>query len=125
MINIINQDDTDVLAIEVTEEITRDDYDMMVSAFERKLKKEERIKVYVEFESFDSIIPGVIREDLKFDTKHANYFSRIAVVGDLKWKDWMTKTILPFTSAEVRYFSRSDRVIAKRWLSETTEVKDL
>ena len=125
MIKIINVDDTDVLALEVTGKFTSEDYDKIIPVFENKIRKEGRIKIYIEFDDFDSIEPGAIWKDLKFDVKHYNDFSRIAVVGDEKWMDWMTKSIAPFTSAKVRYFSKSDRVLAKRWLSEAAEVKEL
>ena len=124
MVNFINLDDTDVLAVEVSGKLTKQDYDKMLPAFENKIRKEGRIKSYIEFGDFDMIKPGALWQELKFDVKHFNDFSRIAVVGDKKWMEWMTRSIKPFTSAEVRYFTRSDRVLAKQWLSEDVKQEE-
>jgi hypothetical protein len=39
--------------------------------------------------------------------------------------EWITRNITPFTTARVRYLSKSDQVSAKKWLTGKTEVKEI
>ena len=59
--------------------------------------------------------PGFLR-DLLWDLRHRNSFSRIAVVGDVRWHRWLTVMGMLLFRAQLRYFPATDAQHAKRWL---------
>ena len=50
------------------------------------------------------------------DLKHADDYEKIAMVGEKKWQEWITRFMKPFTNAEVRYFDLKEK--AKAWISQ-------
>jgi hypothetical protein len=55
-------------------------------------------------------------EDFKLGVKHFADIERLAMVGEKKWQKVMAQLCRPFTTAEVRYFERSDLATARNWL---------
>jgi hypothetical protein len=60
---------------------------------------------------------GFVR-DLRFDLRHRNTFSRIAVVGSRKWHRWITYAALPIFTAELKFFWPQDDRLGTAWLCE-------
>ena len=58
-------------------------------------------------------VAGLIR-DLIFDLHHRASFSRIAVLGDVRWHAWITYLAIPLFRAKVRFFNTQDT--ATEWL---------
>jgi len=56
---------------------------------------------------------GLIR-DLVFDLRHQAAFSRIAVLGDARWHEWITYLAIPLFGVKMRFFKMQDS--ATRWL---------
>jgi hypothetical protein len=42
-------------------------------------------------------------------------------VGEKKWQRWMAEFCKPFTTAEVRYFDKTEAGMARTWLDEGLE----
>jgi hypothetical protein len=57
---------------------------------------------------------GLVR-DLIFDLRHQAAFSRIAVLGDGRWHEWITYLGVPLFQAKMRFFKTQD--CAADWLS--------
>ena len=60
-------------------------------------------------------------DDIKFDWKYHGAIERLAIIGDKKWQKWMSAFCRPFTSAEIRYFDRSDSTRADIWIRAKSE----
>jgi SpoIIAA-like len=59
---------------------------------------------------------GAAWEDLEFDLKHARDAGRIAMVGEKKWQEWLTKLGALFVKADVKYFNLASLPEAERWI---------
>jgi hypothetical protein len=99
-------------------ELTKQDYDKLIPAMEALIFDHKIIRLYFELQDFHGWELSALWEDLKFDFKHRNDFSRVAVVGDKQWEKWLTNLSKPFTKAAVKYFDLHEKEAAKRWIEE-------
>ncbi len=80
------------------------------------LKKHDKIRVMFEMVDFHGWETAALWDDIKFDAKHFSDIERLAMVGDRKWEKGMSKFCSIFTTANIRYFDRSEMNEARYWL---------
>jgi hypothetical protein len=117
MFQIISEPDSNVLAIRINAEVTKEDYDLALPRLRDKIKSEGKLNLYCEIDNVASITPGAIWEDLKFDIRHLRSFNRVAIIGDKVWEKWMTKFGALFTTANVRFYNPQEKADAMEWVS--------
>ena len=118
MFQIISEPGSNVVAIKLNAEVTKEDYELALPQLRDKIKNEGRVNLYCELD-ISSISPGAIWEDLKFDLRHLNDFEKVAIVGDKNWEKWMTKFGNFFTRAKVKYYNPDQKAAAMEWVSNT------
>jgi hypothetical protein len=106
-----------VLVIRASGKLSKEDYERFLPEVERLIKQEQKIRLLFEMCDFHGWEPGGLWEDIKFDLKHFSDIKRLAMVGEKKWEEWMARFCQPFTSAEIRYFDRSQMEEARRWIA--------
>jgi len=116
MIQILEQTPDNIIATKATGKLTEADYNKLLPLLNNKIEQYRKIRWYFEMENFDGWELKAVWEDVKFDTKHANDFDKVAMVGEKKWEEWMTDLMKPFTSAEVKYFDTSQKEDAIKWI---------
>lgn len=117
MHKVMTETQGDFVAIQLTEKVTELDVEIIAPLLEARIEEYHRVALYVEMQDFHGWTSGGFWADTKFDLKHHGDFSRIAIVGDQKWEEWMAALSKPFTSAAVRYFDMDERDAALRWSS--------
>jgi len=117
MHKILPETGGDFVAVEVLEKLEELDLEIMVPLLQAVIEEYGKIALFVELKDFHGWTPGGLWADTKFDLKHHADFSRIALVGDKKWEEWMATLAKPFTSAKVRYYDVSAGEEAMRWAS--------
>ncbi len=119
MFEILPQTEHDLVALRLSGTLDQDDYAGMLPEIKKRIETHGSLRLYWEMDDFHGWTVGGIWEDTTFDVQHAKDFSRVAMVGEKKWEEWMTKLMKPFTSAEVRYFDIEEREKALAWISES------
>ena len=104
------------LVIQASGKLSKEDYDDFVPEVERQIREEGKIRVIFDMQNFLGWEAGALWEDIKFDLKHFADIERLAMVGDKKWEEWMSKFCRPFTRAEIRYFDQSQMEMAREWI---------
>ena len=67
-------------------------------------------------QDFEGWQPGALLEDAKLDVQLNSEVSKLAMIGEVKWQDWLTQLSEPFASGELRYFDASERDKAFAWV---------
>lgn len=106
------------VALRLRGKLDEEDYRTIVPLLKDRIARHGKIALFWEMQDFGGWTPGGLWADTKFDVAHANDFTRIALVGEKKWHEWMTMVMKPFTSAEVRYFDESERQAALKWAQQ-------
>ncbi len=101
----------------VKHNVTQEDFNELQPRLQNLIEEYRKVCWYYEMEDFDGWEVTPFFEDMEFSILHRNDFVKIAMVGEKKWQEWMTRIMKPFTSAEIKYFGRECREEAKRWIA--------
>lgn len=107
---------SNVLEVEVSGKLTRGDFERFIPEVEAFIRKHGKIRVLLVMRNFHVWNLGALWEEVKFDVRHFDDFERIAMVGENKWQQWMSRACEPFTSAQIRYFHADEVETARAWL---------
>jgi len=105
-----------IVVVRVSGKLTAEDYERFLPEIEQLVDRRGKIRILFEMEDFHGWDLAAGWEDLKFGIRHYKDIERLAAVGDKAWEHAMTTLWRPFTSAEVRYFDRSEAEQARRWI---------
>ena len=118
-VKVVNESGGKILEIQASGKLSHSDYDQFVTEFENRLRAGGKLRVLFEMIDFHGWEARAVWDDIKFDAKHFSDIERIALVGEKKWEKGMSVFCKPFTTAKVRYFDRSERAEARKWLEES------
>ena len=110
-----SEPESSVLEIKVSGKLHADDYQDFIPRLEQSVQGNGKRSILFDMDDFHGWDVAALWQGVKFDVRHFASFERIAMVGDKKWERWMTELYRPFTSAEVRFFDRSEIDTARRW----------
>ena len=107
-----------VLWVQASGKISQDDYQHFVPEVERLIANNGKIRILFEMRDFHGWEGGALWEDIKFDFKHFFDIEWLAMVGDMKWEEWMAQFCKPFTTAKIKYFDHAQEDEARAWIAE-------
>jgi catechol 2,3-dioxygenase-like lactoylglutathione lyase family enzyme len=126
MIQMIEVQREDVLAFRVEGRIEKADIDALAEAVERRMRKYDRIRAYVEAGEITGIALEAMLADLAFAFTHVWDVERKAVVSDDRWH----KVILEFAeqlfpSVDAKHFRPAERDLALEWIQDGPDPRAL
>lgn len=110
------QPDKNLVLIKASGKLTDEDYQQFVPQMDQYIQQHGLVRLLVEMEDFHGWDLHGAWDDLKVGLKHRNDLDRIAMVGDKKWQQWMTKIADWFVAGDVRYYDHNQANSAKAWL---------
>jgi len=110
-------DTSNLMEVHLSGRLVKEDYLSFMPEAERLIQLHGKIRVLVVMSDFHGWDSGALWEDIKFDVKHFNHISRVAIVGEKKWQKAMSHICRPFTTAKIRYFDHDELAAAREWLN--------
>ncbi len=109
----------DVVGIEATGEVGRDDYEqVLLPAVDAAHAQHEKVSLlYVLGPEFTGYSAGAFWGDAKFGLEHWTGWDRIAIVSDAEWLDRSVKAFAWMIPAGVRVFAVAERDAATAWVT--------
>lgn len=98
--------------------LTHEDYEDFRGHIEEMIHEHGSVRVMLDLNDFHGWDLHAVWDDLKLALQYHGKFERCAILGDRSWEEWMSKLAKPFL--QVRYFDRSQREAAWRWLMQPT-----
>ena len=118
MITFLNELPDNVVGIELTGEITRQQYDEVYPKVETLAQKQGQINYLVDMKTdFKNITAGVWFDDLKLALKHLSKWHKIAIITDEKIIDNLTEIFSFVFPGESKTFKHSEYDAAVAWVS--------
>lgn len=117
MIDIKHLEDN-IIAVTVSGTLTEEDYETLTPRLEREAEQHEVLRLVWEMRDFEGWQPGALWEDAKLDTQLNSEVTKLAMIGETRWQDWMTQLSKPFAVGELRYFDESERDAAYAWIRQ-------
>ncbi len=118
MIETLPTSADNILAFKLSGKLHDEDYKTFVPAIDAALTKHPKVRLLAQFHDFHGWDAHALWDDIKFSTTHCTKIDRIALVGEKRWEQWMSKVCKPFTMAKIEYFDAADIGKAKAWLEE-------
>ena len=116
MIEKLSQSSDDVLGFKASGDITKADYETMVPAVEAALKAHETVHILFDLTEFKWEKAEAWGADMKFGHDYHKKISKLAIVGDKKWEEWLTKVAGTFYAVEAKFYNSDDIDSAWAWL---------
>jgi ubiquinone/menaquinone biosynthesis C-methylase UbiE len=123
-IRLIERNDGKILEVHANGRLTHSDYRRFVPQFERLVDRLGKIRILFEMEEFKGWKAAALWDDLRFDWKYYSSIEKLAIVGDKRWQKWMSGVCRPFTTAEIRYFDRTEISGAQTWINAVSGSSD-
>jgi hypothetical protein len=109
--------DERVLGMRISGPIERTDLDTVAAAFEEKLKRHRRLRIYAEVRDMGGITPAALMEDLRLSLRHFRDVEREAFVVDAHWLALLARAGDLLPGIEVRQFSWLEKDEALAWIN--------
>jgi hypothetical protein len=118
MINLIPFDADNVVGMRIDGRIGDEAFDQVLAAIEQKMATHDKVRLYVEMQSFGGMSMQALLKDIRFGLGHWSRFDREAIVTD---KGWM-KTLVPVMDKlvpgiEVKVFPSERQGDARQWVA--------
>lgn len=115
MFKVMETVDKSVLEIEIEGEVTKEDYERLDKAIEKRLSESEKVNMYCRIIELSGITAAAIISDFKLLAKYFSKIEKMAVVSDKEWTEWVSKlgAVLPM---EIIHFEVHEKELAWRWL---------
>lgn len=117
-VELYEQNGGKILEVRAVGTLHKADYEYFCPEVERLIGQFGTIRILFQMHDFHGWDMGALWADLKFDLKHFADIDRVAIVGETKWQEAMSKFCQPFTTARIRYFPSDQLEEARAWLAE-------
>lgn len=119
MLKKIEVPNENIIAFEVTQKLTKDDYIKTLEPLARSARDSKRkLKLLLKFgEEFNGFTSGAVLEDFKLGTKNMKTFERIAIVSDNKWISKSSSFIGSFIPTSLKTYKNKSLPLAINWLT--------
>lgn len=124
MYELLPQTEGNVLGVRVSGTITGDDYEHFRPVIDERVRRHGKVHLLIHMDAFDGWDDlDALWEDLKLDAAHYTDVERLAMVGEERWQDWMTRLTDLLAPGDVRYFDENDLDGAWAWVREGTPAR--
>ncbi|WP_027872945.1 STAS/SEC14 domain-containing protein [Spongiibacter marinus] len=105
------------LSLKAQGKLTHEDYEIITPMIDGALQKVEspKVKALIDGTELEGWELRAAWDDLKLGLKHGSEFEKIAIVGNKRWQERLSKVGGWFISGEVQYFENENEALA--WLN--------
>lgn len=108
--------DENTVELDVQGNITAADYKALTPILEKFFNEKNKIKFLIVLDRVKSFSLGAVFEDLKFDVKNMKNIGAIAIVGNKKRQEILTKVTDAILPQKIEFFEESNLKGARDWL---------
>mgnify|MGYP000149547117 FL=1 len=114
--------DTNLFAVEFTDSLTEDDYQILDSTLRNHLVQHTTSRALFVMKDVDAWTPSDHWETLSFDIRHLRDLDKVALVGDDLWEPWLNKAEILFPLSDLRTYAANEKEEAVKWLRGNMDV---
>ena len=106
------------LSLKATGKLTHQDYEIITPLIDSALASvsEPNVNVFIDGSELEGWELRAAWDDFKLGLNHGNEFNKIAIFGDKKWQEYISKIGSWLISGEVKFFEDADDALG--WLNK-------
>lgn len=106
------------LSLKAIGKLTHNDYEIITPLIDSALASvsEPNVNVFIDGSELEGWELRAAWDDFKLGLKHGNEFNKIAIFGNKKWQEHLSKIGSWFISGEVKFFEDADEAL--EWLNK-------
>jgi hypothetical protein len=116
MYRVLDDSTGNSVGILVDGKLTKDDYGILIPYFENLINECGPLNLLWDMNKFEGVEIEAFWQEFKFNIRHLGDFKRMAIVGDQRWLEWLTKVFIPFVKTDVKYFPPQEIQDAWKWV---------
>ena len=121
MYDLLPQTEGNVLGVRVGGTITGDDYERFRPVIDARVREYGAVRILIHMHDFHGWGDlEAMWEDAKLDAAHYADVERLAMVGEERWQEWVTRLTDLLATGNVRYFDEADLDEAWAWVRSGT-----
>lgn len=71
--------------------LTDEDYETLTPRLEREAERHNTVRLVREMQGYEGWQLGALREDAKLDARMNSEVTKLPMIGEAKWQDWLTR----------------------------------
>lgn len=116
MIEHVEEDVGNLVAVAVTDNINQDDFKALIPEMTKKISQCNRINFYLEIRDGVYWEAESLWSNMNFNLRHAQDIRKVAFVGDEQLEDKIIDLLKPLANAEIRWYNLSEKKEALKWI---------
>ena len=119
MIEPIQTNHPQILAYKLSGKLRHTDYETFAPAIGAAIAAAGgKVQLLIQLENFEGWEASAAWDDTKLGLKHYTAFTRVALVGEKEWEEWMARIWSLLSPAKVKFFNVKDIDAAWEWVAE-------
>ncbi len=119
MLMKLEQSSPGILGFVASGRLTDNDYkNFLIPAVKEAIDESGQIRLLFQLDGFRGWDIQAAWDDLIFGMEINNNVDKIAIVGDARWEEWVTRLVKAFTHGEARHFHLDSVDQAWSWVKE-------
>jgi hypothetical protein len=117
MLEKLSQSSGNVVGYKVIGRLTKEDFAAVTADVEALVLQEGPLRLLLDLEAFEGEEMDALGSHRGFRHEHQRHITRMAVVGDKKWQEWVMAFVdLVYYARENRFYPIDQRQAAWEWL---------
>jgi hypothetical protein len=116
MLTTLTESSGNALGLRISGDVTAMDYEAMTREVQALVDRHGEVNLLLDLGDFKLEGRDAWKADLAFGQAYRKKISRLAIVGDKTWQQFVAKVAEPFFARESKFFTTNDRDAAWAWL---------
>lgn len=116
MFEVMSESAGNIIGVRMQGTLHKADYAELAPKVEALAEQFDDIRMLCDLGEFKMEAPDAFAADLKFGKEFHKKIAKMAIVGDKRWEEWLTKLATPFYAKEARYFHTNEMDAAWAWV---------
>ena len=118
MLRKMSESSGSFVGYKVVGKVTVKDYQQLESEMQVLVDQYDGVSLLLDMQSFAGEAVKAWLPDLKFGHHFHDKISKMAIVGDKRWQEWLTALVDPFYARDAKFFHPDEIDQAWIWLRE-------
>ena len=116
MYKVMEETRDNLVGLRITGKLDAQDYQALKPMMDQVVDEHGTIRMLIDLEGFEGWTLRGLLQDLKVDVEYNDVMEKIAIVGEKKLEELVSKASAPFFKGDLKWFEKNEIDAAWEWL---------